>query len=76
MSTIEGSSHSENSPGLIPNCTKTVAEVERNPTTGDVRGIPVFITAEQIQAFGLIPEGIEAVVIQADRGRILIFPVE
>ena len=75
MSTTEDSSYSENSPGLIPNCTKTVAEVERDPTTGAVQGIPVFITAEQIQAFGLVPEGIEAVVLQADRGRILIFPV-
>jgi hypothetical protein len=75
MSTTEDSSHESISQGLTPNCTKTVAEVERNPETGEVLGIPVFITVDQIQAFGLVPEGIEAVVLKADRGRILIFPV-
>lgn len=76
MSTIENSHNQNISSRLIPNCTKTVAKVERSPVTGEVLGIPVYITVDQIQAFGLVPEGIEAVVIKADRGQIQICPVE
>ena len=76
MSTTEDSSQKGISQGLTPYCTRTAAKVERNPETGEVLGIPVFITVDQIQAFGLVPEGIEAVEFKADRGRILIFPVE
>ena len=76
MSTSKDSSHGSISLGLTQNCTKTVAKVERNPETGEVHGIPVFITTDQIQTFGLIPEGIDTVVLKADRGRILICPVE
>ena len=76
MSTTGSSANNNDAPGLVPNCTKTVAKVECDPMTGEVLGIPTFITADQIRAFGLIPDGIEAAVVKADHGRILIFPVK
>ena len=76
MSTTGNSSTENIASRFTPNCTKTVAKVERSPVTGEVLGIPAFITVDQIQTFGLVPGGIEAVVLKADRGRFLIYPVE
>ena len=76
MSTTGNSSTENIASRFTPNCIKTVAKVERSPVTGEVLGIPVFFTVDQIRTFGLVPEGIEAVVVSADRGRILIYPVE
>ena len=76
MSTTGDSPNQNVASRLTPNCTKTVAKVERDPMTGEIHGIPIFITVDQIQTFGLVPEGIEAVVLKADRGRFLIYPVE
>jgi len=76
MSTTGDSPNQNVASRLTPNCIKTVSKVERSPVTGEVLGIPVFITVDQIQTFGLVPEGIEAVVLKADRGRFLIYPVE
>lgn len=57
-------------------------EREREPATvastpnGEPRGVAIYLTADDLRALGLLPDGVDAVVPEIKNGAILLKPVQ